>query len=422
MNFIETAIFGVKYEDINDYSGPISNEINFDYPHLSSIFEFIIEGKENKSRTTYDNEYKLLSLNFFRASVNIFLYVNNYQSYGEVIDNCSIPMLFTIRHAIELLLKAAILKQNKNAKSTQKIFQKNDHDIKELYDVLTTKPENHEWLTKYLENMMLEDSSENLFRYSMDAKFRKEHHSIDSIRTTLISYYAFDSIIRFYFGNCVLDEEDIEMCIALVESHSSNGEYIINPSDSIELMYTWQTNDRDLFKQITGFRDAGKLLFKCRENNVEELELPILYLLRHCLEISLKTIITEMHSYIKNELKEPGVKDIPDKAYSTHEFKEIWKYGKRIIKFFVNLYKWDFAKLDEIEKAILYIHNIDKYAAYFRYPTNLGLDYHNHSQIDFGKAYDTFLTLIELMENMDYCVSDINDNVNEWLSSEKDWH
>lgn len=35
MNFIETAIFGVKYEDINDYSGPISNEINFDYPHLS---------------------------------------------------------------------------------------------------------------------------------------------------------------------------------------------------------------------------------------------------------------------------------------------------------------------------------------------------------------------------------------------------
>ena len=78
--------------------------------------------------------------------------------------------------------------------------------------------------------------------------------------------------------------------------------------------------------------------------------------------------------------------------------------------------------MDEIEKAILYIHNIDKYAAYFRYPTNLGLDYHNHSQIDFGKAYDTFLTLIELMENMDYCVSDINDNVNEWLSSEKDWH
>lgn len=422
MNFIDIPTFEVKYEDINDFNGSISNEINFDYPHLSSIYEFLLKGNNPKPRTTFDNEYKLLSLDFFRASVNILHYVDNYKSYGEVIDNCSLPMLFTIRHAIELILKAAILKQNKNAKSTQEIFQKNDHNIKELYAVLSTKPENNEWLSKYLENIMLEDSSESLFRYSMDSTFRKKYHSIDSIRTTIISYYAYDSIIKFYFGDYVLGEEETKTCLDIVESHSPNGEYLIVPSDNTESMYTWQTNDRDLFKQITGFRDAGKVLFECKKNNIEALELPTLYLLRHCLEISLKTIITEMHSYIKNQLKEPGVNDIPEKAYNTHEFKEIWKYGKRIIKFFVDLYNWDFAKLDEIEKAILYIHNIDKYAAYFRYPTNLGLDYHNHNNIDFDKAYETFSTLIELMENMDYCVSDINDNVNELLSAEKDWY
>lgn len=416
MGFIKTTIYEVKLDEVDVLNEDYYKNNYHDYPHLASIFNFLIEGNMPKPRGNYADEYKLLAVDFFQASINLLHYVTNHRDNYNVIDYCSLPMMFNMRHAIELVLKAAILKQNKNAKSTHKIFQQHSHNIKELYDVLIIKPHNDEWLTRYFSNMTFEDPNENLFRYSMNSVFRDKYNSIDSIRTTGVSIYAFDSIVRFYFNDYVLDKDDEKECLVSVKRFSPNGEYLIEPSDGLESMSTWQINDQDLYKQITGFRDAGKVLFLCKENNFPALELPTIHNLWHSLEISMKTLITDLHKHVKNDLKKPGIKDIPDIAYNTHDFKDIWKYGKRIFEFFVTLYKWDIDKLAEIEKAILYIHNIDKHASYFRYPTNKNLEYHNHNNIDLDKAFKTFSTLIELMNGMDDAVSDINDSINEMLS------
>ncbi len=417
MSFIKTPKFKIDYLDVNDHLNDEVKSVT-DFPKLKDKYEFLIDNKLPKNRTNFADEYKKLSYEFYHASIHILRYVLDHRDYNDVIDFCSIPMMFNIRHAIELILKAAILKQRNNKKNTQEIFHNNAHNISNLYNILNTKPNNNSWLDKYLINITQEDPSENLFRYSMNNNFRSEYTFINSIQTMLVSIYAYNCLTEFYFGDHVISEKDIDKFKENVVKYSPNGEYLIKENHGFGHMYTWQTDEQDLYKQVVGFRDAGKILFLCISNKIQVLDLPMLYSLRHSLEISLKSIITMLHRYIKDHLKKPGFRDIPDKAYATHDFKEIWEYGKRIMAFFVTENNWDPKKLEEIDAAIMYIRNVDKKAGYFRYPTDKSFIYNHHNNIDYEKAYNTFIELIELMENFRYIIEDMNDSVNEMLYME----
>lgn len=418
MGLIKTPKFNIEYSDINNFPDEINDTKIDDFPKLSDKYEFLVSGTVAKTRLEYDDEYKKMSYEYYHSSIHVLRYVLKHRDYNDVIDYCSLPMLYYMRHAIELLLKAAIFKENKNKKKTQSLIQKHVHNISELFRLLTSKPDNHEWLDKYLLNMTKEDPSENLFRYAMKDSFRSHYYFIDSIYTMLVSIFAFDSISKHYFDDYVISNSEYSEFQKEVFSNSPEGEYLIPANHGLGNMYTWQSSELDIYKQISGFRDVGKILFICKSDKHSILWLPMIYALRHSLELSLKNIITTLHSYIKRHLKKPQLKDIPDEAYKTHEFKEIWKYGKRIIEFFAKENKWDLTKIDEIEKAILYIHDIDSKSDYFRYPTDKNLNFYNHNNIDYEKAYNTFMELIELMDNMGYVIEDMNESVNEMLQME----
>lgn len=415
MSLINIPKFNIKYLDINNFSDKENNTKVDDFPELSDIYDFLIKNATAKNRSNFDDEYKKMAYDYYQSSIHIFRYVLDHSRYNDVIDYCSLPMLYYVRHAIELILKAAIFKENNNKKNIQSTIQKHLHNISELFKMLKSKPENHEWLEKYFLNMTQVDVSENLFRYAMNNSFRSRNNFINSINTMLVSIFAFDSLINHYFKDNVILKSEYSEFEAETYSCSPKGEYLILASHGFENMYTWQHNELDVYKQISGFRDIAKILFICKSDEYPLLGLPMLYALRHSLELSLKDIITTLHVYIKNHLKKPGLKDIPEKATNSHEFKEIWKHGKRIFVFFATEYNWDLAKIDEIEKALLYIHDIDKKSDYFRYPTDKNLIFYHHNNIDYEKAYSTFIKLIELMENMGYVIEDMNDSVNEML-------
>lgn len=80
-----------------------------------------------------------------------------------------------------------------------------------------------------------------------------------------VSIYAFDSVIRFYFNDNVICNSNLDKYKIYINKKSPNGKYLIEADHKMGYMYTWQIENRDFYKHIMGFKDAGKLLFYVRK-------------------------------------------------------------------------------------------------------------------------------------------------------------
>ena len=89
--------FTKKYEKIID-----------DYQSSSYKFNLAVNPRKK------DEAFCAFSKQYFKASIELYNFCNEYSNINSVIDELSLPLLYFTRHSIELIMKAFILKYVQN--------------------------------------------------------------------------------------------------------------------------------------------------------------------------------------------------------------------------------------------------------------------------------------------------------------------
>ncbi len=297
----------------------------------------------------------------------------------RALDSYFFPLAFLYRHSIELVLKSICFKHIKDSKKGIEFLRKTFHNLGELFEmvkqlevsILSDDADGIEWITNYFKSINEIDKESDSFRYPFSINFDREY-SIKPIfnKQTHINLVAFANkmevayellcdIYNSTFGS-ITDYIDLEP-IFLEEG----GHY----HDQSVLGYKYSAYKFYLF--TTAYTESADFLFKQiekEEENVESLFLPMCYLFRNALELSLKETLVEECSYTFQE----AIAHVHDKK---HKVMGLWNLIKDEICEHANAPEGDSTTKD----AGLYIKQINDFdgeSDKFRYPVNKYLTYH----------------------------------------------
>ena len=162
------------------------------------------------------------------------------------------------------------------------------------------------------------------------------------------------------------------------------------------------------YDNIKSYRNGANMLYDYVNENIDsgsKLFMPICYLYRNSLELSMKDILFDESSYSYQETLKKLNK-------SKHKLKLIWKEIKDDIVKHCNVSKDD-KVICNVEKYIDHINNIDGAADKFRYPIykDLNLYFKRNKNFDINNVKNFFEDILTFFD----CVSSLMNEQNEML-------
>ena len=344
-------------------------------------------------------DYITLSESFFNAAeIIVTEIVDNYDDTTKC-DQWFFPALYLYRQAIELLCKGLLISVFSKKETTSK-FTAYKHNIIDLfkeyccaYPGVPLNNDEKTWVDSYLSELELIDSSSSLFRYP--------------IKNGYLNQFQND------FLDIVDMSNSIETCYSIifkcVESKHSPLKYSANidltyqpkvlffASHGIGNCMLYQSPwDPGYYSHIQGYSNIAYFLINKLQKNHWSF-LPIAFLLRHAIELSLKYILISRTDVHVNE------KIQRNKINSHILYKDLWKNVKDMIEYYANSSGEDLNTIYLADNYLNELSALDKHGDKFRYPTTYGLEYHlKLESIDFDHAIHW---LISIFNTIDGCSS-----------------
>ncbi|MBM7799369.1 hypothetical protein JOE57_002290 [Microlunatus panaciterrae] len=179
----------------------------------------------------------------------------------------------------------------------------------------------------------------------------------------------------------------------------------------------WQHSpDIREYGYISGFRLAAELMFKhIKEtgSDSDQLVFPFGLCWRHHMELQLKSLLMELQRYQRNAIKAPN----------THDLAKLWREVRPRLE---EARPDDIADLDHVEEMLMQLHNADKSAQEFRYPTkddktpSLG----EIRYIDLAAFHDSMLRLTHFFEGAGTAVYEdarMREEYERWMRDEYEY-
>lgn len=337
-----------------------------DFEKESHIKKFISTRKYDCN--TWSDYYN--SYNYALRSLLEDGYAKNYALNSKA--KC---ILFLVRHSIELSLKLNLDCQNIDVPNTHKFI-----------DIINTFPENYELPDNLNKIICLIDLDEDgsCYRYALNKRTNKNYFTLEqtlNVFEILQLHWSIDNSIDFNIGTIFP-----EVKFSNVKSWD----------------FTFHLGEASLIGQIRTQYDQciEVLIVGIIEDkfDMNELFIPLMFMIRHSLELALKSNILEVQkksTLIKsndysNEHSLARLFNCYLDYLSKLDLSKLSKdLNKQIEKYLVN-----YSQLNEV------IHQLDKNSQHFRFPTNGKGEFHNIqlskiSFVDVLKLYyytDPFLT------------------------------
>lgn len=390
----------------------------------ASCFTKICNGKsiELENNKPLELEFFIYAMNFKHAAHFI---TEKTLANGRIdqLDSYFFPLAFLYRHSLELILKAISFLYIKDIEDRKKFINDTNHNLNVLLSSVigysSKAIKNHDsikWLITYFKNLDTVDRESDSFRYPFRIIrennnsyytlpiFDKQTH-IDLVSFANKQEVAFD-ILKNIFNNILPENE--------FEKHSTDfiddgGQYY---GQSVVGYKNFGSN---YHLHVNSYNKCGQLLFHIIDADINNkyLFIPMCYLFRNAVELSIKRIIFEQSS-IEHNL---ALKKIATKK---HSLLALWNCIEgKVIEHGGN------SGDDNIEHAKNYInqlHNFDLKADRFRYPVNRYLEYHyaNKLVLDIENIYIFFVGIINFLDGVDSMMSEHNEIIsemeNEWRS------
>lgn len=356
-----------------------------------------------------------LSEEFYKYSEK-FLYAGNIviekmiESYSNAVkDMWLFPVIYLYRQSIELILKANVFKYTENENEQKEYLKSVGHNLSYSFEMFQIKAGNLEdiqnndtikWLKKFLDDITEIDNESDVFRYPFSNSGKKyfENTKRINLKCVKVNFNTAYEVLKSLYKNVNI----------------SNDKYTAyNPNLFIDLgnykdisVVGWGNSFSkfDFYPYINGYTESANYIRQfILKNNSEELFLPMCYIFRNAIELSLKRILIENTVFEDNEV----MKIIKRKK---HSVLGIWNKIKSTIEE-CSPSKED-TTIDEAEKYIILLQNFDSSSSKFRYPIDKDMKFHFKDTItlDIDNVAKCFNELLNFL-----------DGVNSMLSELREW-
>lgn len=339
------------------------------------------------------------------------------------LDTYFFSLAYLYRQSIELILKAIGFKYILLLKD-RKIFLKDTfHNLSKILDYIipynqefiVKDPKGYRWIKSYFKDIDKIDRESDAFRYpfnitvdktewgfenkkkfSIKSLFKKQTHiNLVEFATKMeISFEILDGIYHEQYGK--IDYYSGYEPMFIEEGGSYYGQSVVGYSYSRERFYPY----------IKAYKESAIYLYEmiCKDSKLnKDLFIPMCYLYRNAVELSLKQILFEESSFGLDE----ALKQMNKKK---HRVVGLWNLIKSEIEEHANPPEGDTILID-VEKYIVQLNNIDGTADKFRYPTdkNLNLYFKHGKEVDVDNVNDFFEQLLTFLSSVDSMMSAHNE-------------
>lgn len=376
-----------------------------EWPREKADFRYIDREKNNIIEIINTNdvskEFYNYSINFYISGRLLIEHLIPIRSNAKK-DSWFFPIVYLYRQAIELILKAIVFKYIDNRNERIEYLREVRHDLSSSFRVLieklnlnkiNTNLEEIKWLQKFLEDITYVDRESDVFRYPFSntgKTFFNEQKNIN------LCYLRVNFNTAFEILNDIFNDTNL-----IGKKYKAyKPKFLIGGGDYLEQsVIGWSSSGKkiDFYRYVQGYSDAGdylKSLLTKDNNKLEVLFLPMCYLYRNSVELSLKRILIEDIKIDYNR----AMKIITRKK---HSVLGIWNKVKSEIEKCANTD--EDTTVSSVEKYIIGLQNIDSSSDKFRYPTDKNLDFHfnNNEKFDFENVALCFKELLSFLDAVD---------------------
>lgn len=361
---------------------------------------------------------KLYSEKFKLSGYKLTEYLLKSDSINKL-DNYFFAVAYLFRHSIELILKAIAFKYITNIEDRSEFLKRTKHNLHNL--LLEIKPyvesnikvdeASFYWLLELFNDINDIDRESDSFRYpfgistkkdwlgnkiySIHPVFTKQTH-IDLVKfgnKMLMTYEILDSLYKGDYSECKINEEIKP--IFLEEGGSYYGQSVVG----------YKYNSEEYYPYVMAYTNSAKYLYELisKDDTLKDgLFIPMCYLYRNAVEISLKETLFEECSF---EFQE-ALKLMNKKK---HKILGLWNLIKEEIEEHANPSKGDKTS----ENAFKYIHqlnSIDGGSDLFRYPFSKSLNvyFKKKRKFDIDNVNNFFEELLSFLSGINGMMSDDN--------------
>lgn len=340
------------------------------------------------------------------------------------LDTYFFSLAFLYRHSIELGLKALGFKYILDREERKEFLKETFHDLSKILSAVEQvasylRPmEELEWLQQYFTDISVMDKESDSFRYpfhiyweedewglggqfKIKRVFEKQTH-IDLVKFANKFEAAFEIIDKWY----VQDENEAEEWKKLHPMFIEEGGYYYDQS---VVGYGYQRVD--FYPYTKAYHETANYLkwymkkeTEAGNNEIKNLLfMPMCYLYRNCVELSLKTIwFKETGENFQNRCKV-----LLDRK---HSISGMWNEIEPFLLEYAQS-EDDKEYLRIIEDYCRQVHNIDSDASKFRYPVSKNMEYYfkSNKRFDFIHVGNFFESINNALDNIDACLNQMNE-------------
>lgn len=289
-------------------------------------------------------------------------------------DTWFLAGVFMLRQSIELMLKAKVYKAFPDKRRVQQVLVEERHDLSGLLDCIVNAESNVsfpeqdlEWLKKYIFEIEMFDKKSNLFRYPFEVAFLKKYSetSLDIREVGNRMLVAFDIISEFLLHDCE------------VQSNSHNleltPEFFVTAGNGVDgCRIGWgsynRSCDENYYDVIEGYEDVSEFLIYMERNSEEMFfPFPILFSLRHLIELELKQLASSEFQEIKN---------LRIRLKSHRLRPKLWMKIRPVVEKIGNSSAAS-SPLDSVDYLVSEFDKLDRKGDFFRYPAEFNHGSHN---------------------------------------------
>lgn len=382
------------------------------WPNEKRDFKYIPNGSiENIELFNSDNlEMEFYSYSVkFNSAANELLKNMILNQRINILDTWYFPLVYLYRQSLELILKSISFKYILSKEDRKGFIEKVRHSLfecfKEIYvfldkdnSIINSKEVN--WLFAYLENISDIDAQSDLFRYPFNNQGMKYFEKQTHLNLKALYYnmnLAFSMLSDFLNNKVPFKEIHYEPKL-LIEGGTYYEQSVI-----------YRNISSNFYPYIQGYINSADYLKNVivENNRIEELFLPMCYLYRNGIELSLKRILFDDCKIEFNKAS----KIVRKKKHSIQGmWNSIMNLAKYELEHYSNAPDGDMT-LVYVEEYIRQLHHVDETSDKFRYPIDKNLKPHfqNREKLDINNVSLFFKELFSFLDAVDGLLSQIRE-------------
>lgn len=334
-------------------------------------------------------DFERMSSDYYRAGECILTSVLRNRRSNRECDFVFPIAAYLFRHAIELAFKAVVCAKKSNPHICD-CFQRDKHDIRSLFNRSKGDLEPHlnaseiKWLDDFASSSNDWDSNSDFFRYPLSSKNCLDGKFIDVVEVSKTLIAAYETVSRV----CRRGSSSVSI-------NDAKGNYLSIACSGIgNCLLRAPLESYELYPASNGFSHAAELLYGDAGLSWREKCFPLLFLLRHSIELGLKHL-----TCARNSVGATGEKG--------HGLKKLWKVPGAELELQAKGSGWDLSPLATVNRQLVELDELDKNGFLFRYPVNKSMEYRilSDSKIDVRSIYEYQMGIIDFLDGCN-CVLD----------------